>query len=276
MSLTFDHPHIETGDVHGAFSCWEVEGLNHNNNDHGRLYFRLNAGLVEASRSRQFGASDLMANGPDVPPNTVLTLNALNGSGLTIRAFRGSGTVTDATTVPPAIPLTVWFFLANEADLLRKDNQLKSMLIRGEVDFLEPMRDTMREFLTRMGSVYPPPPTVGYPNDYQPTPVETNQQGKAEWYAQFFWSVNARGEFEVTGLQNPGDYRQWFLNQCLALIYSRKARIGDGTDPVYSRQVAFQVEANRLWTLVKPWVDVDRNQVADRQPKTRNVRLSRG
>ena len=39
---------------------------------------------------------------------------------------------------------------------------------------------------------------------------------------------------------------------------------------------AFQTEADRLWNLVRPWVDVDRNHVGDRQPKIRNIRLSRG
>lgn len=276
MSLTFDHPHIETGDITGALSAWEVDGFGPDNNDHGRVYIRAVGVNIEASKTRLFAPADLVASGPDVLANNVLTLSPVNNSGLTLRAFRSDGAISDSSTVPPAIPFTVWLFLANEADLRRKDNQLDPMKVRGEVDFLEPMRETMREFLTRMSAIYPPPPTIGYPNDFVPSTIEGGSQGKPEWYAQFFWSVNARGEFEITGLQNPGDYRMWFLNQCLALIYSRKARTGDTTDPIYSRQIGFQMEANRLWQIVKPWVDVDRNQIGDRQPKVRNIRLSRG
>jgi len=276
MSLTFDHPHVETGDVNGSLSCWEVEGFSFENNDHGRVYIRNNAGAIEASRTRQFGALDLVASGPDVAQNAILVLSPVNNSGLTVRASRGSGAIGQSGATPPALPLTVWFFLANESDLRRKDNQLGSMLLRGEVDFLEPMRDTMREFITRMASVYPPPPNIGYPNEFVPGSIEHGSTGKPEWYAQFFWTVSAIGDFEITGLQNPGDYRLWFLNQCLALIYARKARTGDENDPIFSRQFALQVEADRQWNLVKPWVDVDRNQIGDRQPKIRNVRLTRG
>ena len=274
MSLPFDHPHLETGDVNGALSDWEVDGFGLNNNDHGRVYIRKLAGNVEASKTRLFAAPDLVASGPDVPADATLVLTPQNNSGLTIRARRASGEIGPAALTPPANPLTVWLFFANEADLRRKDNQLGSMLLRGEVDFLEPMRDTMREFLLRMSAIYPPPPTVGFPNDFVPSPIEAGRQGMPEWYAQFFWSLSALGTFEITGLQNPGDYRLWFVNQCLATIYARKVRGED--DPMFARQLAFQDEADRLFTLTRPWVDVDRDQVADRQPKIRNVRLSRG
>ena len=268
MSLVYDHPHLETGDVGSVLSSWEVEGFSISNNDHGRVYVRDNAGTIEASKTRAFAALDLVASGPDVASGATLVLSPANGSGMTIRALRSDGSIGSS--------IVVWFFLANEGDLRRKDNQLGAMLLRGEVDFLEPMCDTMREFLARMASIYPPAPVVGYPNDLVKSSIETGTRGSPEWYAQFFWSVNTLGEFEITGLQNPGDYRIWFLNQCLALIYSRKARTGDTSDPIFSRQIAFQLEADRLWNMAKPWVDVDRNLVADRQPKVRNVRLRRG
>ena len=276
MSLSFDHPHVETGDATGSLTCWEVEGFSTSNNDHGRIYIRDNSGTIEASKTRAFSAGDLVASGSDVAPDATLVLSPVNSSGMTVRARRGSGAIGSGTTVPPGNPLTVWFFFANEGDLRRKDNQLNGMLLRGEVDFLEPMRDTMREFLTRMSAIYPPSPTIAFPNDFVPSSVEVGQRGMPEWYAQFFWTISAIGDFEITGLQNPGDYRLWFLNQCLAVIYGRKARTGDTSDPIYSRQIAFQMEASRLWKLTKPWVDVDRNQVADRQPKVRNIRLRRG
>ena len=279
MSLPFDHPHLETGDANGALSDWEVDGLTASNNDGGRVYIRKQGsgpGVIEASKTRLFAVADLVASGPDVAADEILVLSPVNNSGLTVRARRASGEIGPSGPTPPANPLTVWFFLANEGDLRRKDNQLGSMLLRGEVDFLEPMRDTMREFLLRMASVYPPPPILGSPNDFVPSPVEHGSRGKPEWYAQFFWSISALGTFEITGLQNPGDYRLWFVNQCLAVIYGRKARTGDESDPIFTRQFSFQVEADRLWILTRPWVDVDRNQVADRQPKVRNVRLSRG
>ena len=139
MSLTFDHPHIETGDSGAALSCWEVDGFGLNNNDKGRVYVRDNAGTIEASKTVTFAAGDLVASGPDVAADTTLVLSPVNSSGMTIRAYRTSGEITSSAMAP----ITVWFFLANESDLRRKDNQLSSMLLRGEVDFLEPMRDTI-------------------------------------------------------------------------------------------------------------------------------------
>jgi hypothetical protein len=270
VSLTFDHPHVETGDSGAALSGWEVTGFGFENNDHGRVYVRLNGATVEASKNRAF--TSLVATGPDVAADTQLVLAPSGPTGLGLTAHRTSGQI----PAVGATPITVWLFLANETDLRRKDNQLSTMLLRGEVDFLHPLLETMQEFLTRMAAIYPPAPTTGYPNDLIPNPLENARNGSPEWYAQFFWSLNYLGEFEITGLQNPGDYRLWFVNQCLATIYGRKARTGDESDPLFTRQFSFQVEADRLWSITKPWVTLSKDNTADRQPKIRNVRLRRG
>lgn len=274
MSLPFDNPHLETGDVGGALSDWRVVGATRTNTDAGKVYVRDSSGTIEAAIDRSFAA--VVASGPDVAEGATLVLSPVGSSGITITAARSSGVIGPSSPTPPANPLTVWFYLAGEEEVERQDNQLRSMLLRGEVDWRQPMEETMREFYLRMAAIYPPPPIVGYPNDLVPSVIENARTGSPEWYSQFFWSVSRDGHFEITGLQNPGDYRVWFVHQCLAKIYARKARIGDAADPIYSRQVAFQREADRLWSLTRPWVDVDRNQVPDRQPKVRSVRLTRG
>ena len=37
-----------------------------------------------------------------------------------------------------------------------------------------------------------------------------------------------------------------------------------------------QAQADRLWDMLHPWVDIDRDRFADRAPTTRTTRLRRG
>jgi len=134
----------------------------------------------------------------------------------------------------------------------------------------------MREFNTRMAATFPPPVGIGDPLSWAPSGQEQGNRGLPDASAEYFWSLNRWGEWEITGLQNPGDYREWAIQQTLARVYYRKARAGDAEDPWWSRYLVAQDDADRLWGMIRPSVDVDQDGLPDRAPVVRSTRIRRG
>lgn len=270
MGLNMDNPHVETGDKTDALQDWRVRGATAENTDRGRLYVRKSGNDLQLFSD--FDATQLVAQGVDAT-NADVTLSPQNASGLTVTVYRGDGVIGDGTA-SPYVTLYVW--LCSELDLRENTDDLGGLLLKNEVDFSVPLKQTMREFLTRLSSKYPPPPGVGHPLRWAPSSVEQGSKGEQEWTAQFFWSLNRRGQFELTGLQNPGDYREWAIQQTLAKCFFRKARAHSEQDPWWTRHLAAQAVADRLWRTVKPWVDVDKDSFPDRIPVVRSLRVRRG
>lgn len=266
MSLGFDFPYARTGDPSNALSDWRLNGVGEANTDRGRLYLKLDGSTLELYRDRDLGAGDLVASGPDASPGSRVTFTAQGSSGLSGDAYRQSGDVAN---------LVLWVWLCSDRDLREFDNRVEGMLVSGQTDFALQLRATMREFLTRLASKFPPAHSVGDPNLITPG-GEPGRSGEPELYGYDFWTLNNRGAFELTGLQNPGDYRAWAVQQTLAEVYHGQANAGDATDAVFTRGLALQRQADRLWMLVRPWVDIDRNLTPERMPKTRSIRLRRG
>lgn len=279
MGLNLDHPHVKTGDPGGALIDWRFDGATDENTSRGRLYVAQGLvvpGEVELYRDRDLGPADLVAAGPDaavIPGFVVLTER--NGSGLSATIYRTSGTINGTGTPErPGMEIRVW--LCSEEDLRENEDALDGLFISGEVRANVALRKTVREFLTRMAADYPPPPCSVNPILYTSPIVEGGRRGAVEWTAECFWTLNQRGQWELTGLQNPEDYREWAINQTLAFLYYRKSRAGNPNDPWFSRWQATTMEADRQWSLVKPWLDWDRDTQPDRQPRVRNVRVRRG
>ena len=270
MGLNFDNPVIERGDSGAALSDWRFAGVvTDSNTDRGRLFCRLEAGNLELAVDRGFVT--IVASGPDPAADGDAVLAPVGGSGLTATVYR---TVSGDISAGQVIILYV--YLCDEQDLRESDELVTGLLIANEVRFDVLLRKTMREFLTRMGSIFPPPPSIGHPLRWEPPVVEHGSRGDQPWMAQFFWGLNYKGSWEVVGLQNPDDYREWAIQQTLAFGYERKARAGDASDPMFSRFVSKQRQADVLFATIKPWVDVDRDLLPDRQPKIRSQRIRRG
>ena len=271
MSLNLDHPYVETGDKTNALSDWRVAGATAENTDRGRLYLRKVGGLLELHKSRDFNA--LVASVADAQ-SAFVTFVQQNNSGLSVIVFRGSGAVGDAVFPNPPVTLFIW--LCSEQDLREQEDNVSGLQLDNETDLSVVLQQTMREFLTRMSGIFQPPPSLGADNRWSPSLIEAGNKGDVGHSAQFLWQLNSRGQFELTGLHNPSDYREWAIQQTLAKANYRKARAGDLNDPWWTRFVIAQQEADRLFTLIKPVVDIDQDTFPDRHLKVRSIRVRRG
>ena len=271
MGLGLDNPFVETGDRLQEFESWRLDGVNEINSDRGRLYVISDAGTVTLYRQRPRvnvppPASEQVAAG--VGGTGWVELTAVNASGLTGLVKRNAAQTTSG--------IVVFKWLCGPDDLRRFDDLVDGLHIEGEVDWKEPLDEMMRQFLVHFASIYPPPPGVSAPLRFTATEIEDGREGTPEWAAQYFWSLSGEGEWEMTGLQNAGDYRTMAVYKTLSIIYERKARAGDGTDPVFSRMEHFKERAMKAWYETRPWVDIDGDNLPDRAPKTRTSRLRRG
>lgn len=261
--MNVDNPHIETGDSTGALQDWRVRGATAENTDRGRLYVDKDSGNLRAFKD--YGVT-LVAQGPDVA-NGDAVLVAQNGSGLEVTVYRNAANV---------VPVTLYVWLCSEQDLRENADDLQGLLLSNETDFGVCLKQSMREFLARFSAKWPPPPSHGAPLRWSPSYLEAGSHGDQEIYASDYWSLNRRGQWEITGLQNPDDYREWGIQQTLAKIYHRRARTHDESDPWFSRFISSQREANRLWKTIKANVDSNRDGIPERATKTRSVRIRRG
>ena len=272
MGMNLDNPHVETGDKNGACEDWRLRGATAENTDRGRLYVRSTGTLLQLFKAFGAGAGDLVAQGAEAVDADV-ALAEQNSSGLSGTVYRTSGIVGDGVNSPFA---TLYVWLCSELDLREQADDLGGLLLKNETDFSVPLKQTMREFVTRFSAKFPPPPSVGAPLRWQPSAVEQGNKGEQEYNAQFFYSLNRKGQWEITGLQNPDDYREWAIQQTLAKLYYRKVRSADPADPWWTRYLVAQEQADRLWTLIKAWVDLDQDGFPDREPKIRSIRVRRG
>lgn len=267
MGIAADFPHAETGDQDQEFSDWDLRGVNDENSSRGRLYVESSATTVELYRDRAKAAGDLMAVATAGAGVTAVFVPQ-NNSLLSGSVYRSGGHVTSA--------VVIYAGLCSEQDLREFDDRLDGMLLEGEVDFGFPIREATRQFLIMFASIYPPPPGISSPLRFVADLLEPGRKGSPEWSSQYYWSLTRSGVWELTGLQNVSDYRSWAIYKTLAIIYERKARAGDASDPVFSRAVWFAGKAEALFYSTRPWVDVDGDNLPDRQTKTRSPRIRRG
>lgn len=266
MSIAADFPFVETGDNLQEFELWRLRRVDDRNSDRGRFYVDSDSADVRLYNRRDKPASSLVAIATGTTGQVDFV--AQNNSGLEGSVFRKNGSTTGN--------VTVFHYLCGGQDIREYDDRAEEMLINGEVDFEVALRQMMRAFLLQMAAEYPPPPGVSPPLRFVQTEIEEGVRGTPEWGAQYFWSLAGNGEWEMTGLQNPSDYRNWAIYKTLELVYDRKARSGDLTDAVFARARYFEDRAMKAWKQARPWVDFDGDLLPDRQPKNRTPKLRRG
>ena len=264
MGISLENPHVRTGDANGAIEDVRAQGASAENTRNGRLFLRKNGANLEAHRDRGF--TSLVAQGVDATEADVV-LAEQGGSGLTLTVFR---------TTADFGAMVIYIWLCSEEDLRQNADQVSGLQLAGETSLEVPLRQMMREFVTRIAGTFPPPPGIARENAYVGSPVEAGNRGSVSTYSQWLWSLNRFGEWELVGLQNPGDYLEWAIQQALAKAYYRKIRVADESDPFWTKFAAAQDEGDRLWRLVKPMVDIDQDSLPDRTLKTSSLRIRRG
>lgn len=270
MSLPIDYPFVTVGDATPITEAWRFDGFNDENTDRGRVYFVTAnvGGEVQFSGYSDRDKTALVVQG-----------QAAVGSRATLAEQNNSGLSGSVKVLANAVEnITVFVALATQKDLERREDRVSGLLGEDpfELDFSAIYHEVMREFYTNIQATFPPPSYVGDPLNFPGTaPVVTQgNRGMPEVHALFLWYQNGEGDWELKGLENPGDWRTWAILYSLHLIWDRKARSGD--DNIQARADRFLEDARRAWKKVPVMIDSDGDQVPERTVHTRTMYLERG
>lgn len=273
--LTFDHPVVEVGDPSAALEAWRFAGITDQNTDRGRIFVRSTPSgasmLVELFRDREMQAGDRVAFATG-PVGARLTLAADNTSRLTASVYvRAGATVTSAL---------LFVQLASVLDVRERDDRIGNLMAEdpAELDFRVLCLAVSRDFLTRIAERYPPAARTGrglaMPGG-SPLQDGARYGNPTDDASAAFWTLNRENEWELTGLQNPGDYREWAILATLALIWERKAQAVEG-DAYTQRADRYRGLAAEAWARVIPWASMANDGAPDRPVTTGSMTIRRG
>lgn len=268
--LNFSHPYIYKGDREAQLSGWRVDSFTDLNTDRGKVYVdTVSAGATTTVNVyKDSDRSSLVASGAGAGLSRI-ALSASGGSG-----FGPASVYLNSTASSPG--RTLLLALATDLDLRERDDRLYGLHIEGETDFSVILRATAREFLTKMSMKYPPTVSVGASLKYPGASpvVPPGGSGDPSSVTQHFWTLRSDGVFDLTGLQNPEDYKEWAICDGLARIWRRKVRSEE--DPTLGVAIYYQRLADQYWHGIMPWIDVDSDTLPDRPARVRSVRMRRG
>ena len=270
MSLPLDYPFITVGDSEPVAEAWRIEGFADENTDHGRLHVTaaIVGGLLRFSVYKDRAKTLLVLQG-EAAAGARATLTAQNNSGL-------SGSV--KVNAVEATNLVLFLALATDRDIEQRDDRIAGL--RGEepdeVDFQAVWSQVMRRFYLGIQADFPPPQFASSPLHFpgaSPTQIQ-GKRGQPDVHAILLWHLNGEGDWELKGLQNPGDWRDWAILYSLFLIWDRKARSGD--DGLVTRADRYLIDADRAWKMVPILLDSDGDQAPEREIRTKSVYINRG
>tara|TARA_Y100001972_G_C7662553_1_gene334401 strand:+ start:2626 stop:3435 length:810 start_codon:yes stop_codon:yes gene_type:complete len=268
--LNFSHPYIFKGDKDSQLSGWRVSSFDDSNTDRGKVY--VDTSTVGATTTvnvyKDADRSSLVATGSGSALSRV-ALSASNNSGFgPASVYLNSAAGSEGRTLILA--------LATDLDLRERDDRLYGLHIEGETDFSVILTATSREFLTKIASKYPPTVNMGAALRYPgATPaVPSGSSGEPSSLTEFMWTLRTDGVWDLTGMQNPEDYKEWAIYDGLFRIWQRKVRSEE--DPTLGVAIYYRRLADACWEKIMPWVDIDYDTLPDRPARVRSVRMRRG
>lgn len=292
MSIPRRHPIVEVGDAgsgvsggsgcfaSGHYSAWRVDGIRDQVSDRGALYltFDPNGAGVDIRVFRDRERTLLVAEGLAQPVGTATT---------PVR-------VTAAPTVgPPASRLTVsclaasnsasasvviWVQLASLEDITEREDDAQAFFKGSSAmcQFEVISRACMRQLYLNIQALFPPPQRAGAPLSLHGTgPLQiAGKRGLPDIDATEFWSLNPEGDWELVGLQNIADFKEWAIAWSLGLTWKRRA--GGADDRMLKRSVAYFEEARDQWSLLPFMVDFDHDGTPEREVRRSSRMIGRG
>lgn len=270
--LALDWPFVKVGDD-ATLEAWRLQGFDDTNTDRGRVHIESTVvgSTLTVAGYRSIGkeSGSKVFEGTGGATGARLTLAATNSSRL-------SGSVY-VREVRAKSSIVMSLALASEQDIFEREDRAKVMVNSERINFADILRATSRAFYTRIAERFPPPVSVGrslgFPGS---SPAqEAGRFGRPDAAAYYVWGMNVERAFELVGLNNPTDYREWAIQDSLARIWQAKAG-GGAEDPMLSRAAWHIRSANDEWARITPWVDIDGDGGADRPARTKGIRLRRG
>ena len=268
MPLPSAFPFVQKGDASQQYQAWRLEGFTALNTDRGKLYPSSTQGsgtTVALTLYSDFERTASVASGSGTTPGRI-TLTATNQSGINGSAF------VETNEAQSDVELVVQ--LCTEQDLRNAEDRLEGLLLRDETNFNDAIRRTGVEFYTLVQAKIRPEVTTGSQLHVTGGSRATaGRSGEPELIALSLWTLNREHCWELTGLANPEDFREWAVQDALGRIWLRRAHGGD--DGKTQRALLYQQAADRLWGLLSLWVDHDQDLTPDRPALTRSIRIGR-
>ena len=283
MSIPRRYPIVELGDsgagsgtgcyVSGYYSAWRVDGMRDEVSDRGALYpsFAANGTNVDLSVYSDPERTQLVAQGLNQDISQRVVADPVGTSRLTVSCLAESNQDSER--------VTLWVWLATLRDIEERESDAAAFF-RGSAamcPFETIALACMRQFYLNMQAIFPPPQRSGAPLALHGTgPGQiAGKRGLPDLDAVEFWSLNPEGDWELVGLQNAADFKEWAIAWCLGLIWKRQA--GSMDDPVLRRSQLYHEEAADQWNLLPFQVDFERDGSPDREVRRSNGGLiSRG
>lgn len=265
-----DHPVIETGDAFSQLEAWRFAGLAEGNTDRGRLYVSVaeSGGNAQVSVFSDRERTALVAQGTGAIDSRV-TLAEQGGSGLSGSVIARLSTVSATITLFPQ--------LCSQEDIREREDRALELLLEdpAETALTSILTAVSRAFLLEFSNRYPPPSRSSNTLRLSGTTlsVESGSLGELDQIAQSLWALNGESDWELVGLQNPGDYREWAILQSRAIAWDRRGRGEE--DTVTARGASLFRQADRAFNRVQPLVDVDRDTTPEREPRASGIRMVR-
>ena len=267
MSLALDHPVVETGDRNGQLEDWQLDNLSDSNTRRGRIYVKTTpeSGQARVQLYRDALRTEEVATGLG-PIDGRATFTAVNDSNIV-------GSV-GINSIGAGSTIVLWVALASPKDLADRDRDITAFQLADHHDLWPVVRSTMRTFLIRIQEVFPPVPKTSATLRAYRSPTSRGSRGDVGDLILFLWSENRSGEFELVGLQNPGDWREWAIFDSLTKAWQQNTRGPEGAIGLQAEQ--YQIQAEREFRRPVARVDVDRDQSPEGPLRTGSFRLERG
>lgn len=145
-------------------------------------------------------------------------------------------------------------------------------------DFEDIQRSVLRAFYLRLFAIYPPESLQGNPLSFAPE-YEIQQAGifgQVDPSSIRLWTLNVENDYELTGLQNPGDYREWAVTMFQRFAWERRIRGGE-LDEAQQRVNVLLTQEALAFKGVRPMIDCTQTGRPDRiAEKTGALRFRRG
>ena len=281
MSLPRRHPIVEVGDAgaaagsdqyaSGFYSAWRVDGIRDEVSDRGALYpsFAASGANVIMSVYSDRERTQLVAQSAASAIGARVTATPMNSSRLTVSCWVESNAASAS--------VIIWVQLATLADVEEAEDDAAAFFqgTAAIYPFAIVGRACMRQLYLNVQALYPPPQRAGAPLSlYGTGPQVAGKRGLPDRDATSFWSLNSEGDWELVGLQNIADFKEWAIAWSLGFIWKRRA--GGSDDQLLERAQGYFEDAVQQWGLLPFLVDCDGDGAPERQVRRSSGLIGRG
>lgn len=271
-----DYPCIELGDVGNRLQSWRWAGASRSNTNRRRVYIDLAESFGDAlviaysDKARtNVVAQGIGALSVSGGTTTRIELAEVDGSGLTMSVF--------AFSFESNTNIILHLALCGDRDIEDAEDYADAFQHEApnEQGFDAMHRVVTRAFTRQLYAAWRPRQLSSHELDTAPSSIPLAGTAIADYRARFLWSINADGDWEITGLENPDDFVDFAILLTLAEGYRRRSGLGNEEQ----RQLRGDLLERRAWQTFRKSpieVDEDGDSISEGEVQRVNVEWERG